>query len=154
MSDMTPPPAPQWTPPPAPPAPPAPPYAPPQAPPVTGGRPGPVNDTSKIVAAISICIWPVAIFAIIAEPYKSEKFVKFHAFQGLVLGIAASLIGWLLSTLVWSMFWTAAFALAPIISLFWIVVGIYFIFLAVKVYNGTYVEVPVVYGIVKSYIGE
>lgn len=113
-----------------------------------------MNDTSKLIAALSMCIWPVAIFAIVAEPYKNEKFVKFHAIQGLAFGVAWMLIWWLLSTLMWSMFWTVAVMMSSLVGLLGIIVGIYLIFLAVKVYNGTYVEIPVVYGFVKSYIGE
>jgi len=146
MSDMTPPPVP-----PAPPAPPMPPMAP-MAPPV-GGRPGPANDTSKIMAALSLVIWPVALFAILAEPYKSEKFVKFHAMQGLAFGIAWWLIWWVLSQLVW-MVWTLGLMLSSLVGLLGLLVGIYLIVMAVKVYNGSYVELPVVFGFVKGYIGE
>lgn len=159
MSDMTPPPAPQWTPPPAPPAPPAPPYAPPQAPPVMGGRPGPVNDTSKMVAALSLVIWPVALFAILAEPYKNEKFIKFHAVQGLGVGLALTIISWLLSSMISMMFWSlSSLAFMGLLSsLVWlvdVVIGIYLIMMAIKVYNGGYVEIPVVFGLVKNYTGE
>ena len=152
MSDMTPPPVP-----PAPPAPPMPPMAP-MVPPV-GGRPGPANDTSKIMAALSLLIWPVALFAILAEPYKSEKFVKFHAIQGLGLGLALTIVSWLLSSLFSMMFWTlSSLAFLGLIStLLWLVdlvIFIYLIMMAMKVYNGSYVEIPVVFGFVKSYIGE
>lgn len=157
MSDMTPPPAPQWTPPPAPPAPPAPPM-PPMAPPV-GGRPGPANDTSKMVAALSLVIWPVALFAILAEPYKNEKFVKFHAIQGLGIGLALTVVSWLISSLFSTMFWSfSSLALLGLLStLLWLVdlaIFIYLVVMAMKVYNGSYVEMPVVYGLVKNYIGE
>ena len=149
MSDMTPPPVP-----PAPPAPPMPPMAPP-----VGGRPGPANDTSKIMAALSLLIWPVAVFAILAEPYKNEKFVKFHAIQGLGLGLALTIVSWILSSLFSMMFWTlSSLAFLGLIStLLWLVdlvIFIYLIMMAMKVYNGSYVEIPVVFGFVKSYIGE
>jgi len=149
MSDMTPPPVP-----PAPPAPPRPPMAPP-----VGGRPGPANDTSKIMAALSLVIWPVALFAILAEPYKGEKFIKFHAVQGLGLGLVLTVVSWLLSTLFSTMFWTLsslAFLglLSSLVGLIDLVIAIFVIIQAIKVYNGEYVELPVVFGFVKHYIGE
>ncbi len=151
MSDMAPPPAPpapQWAPPPA----------PPTAPPMSG-RPGPVNDTSKIVAALSLVIWPVALFAILAEPYKGEKFVKHHAIQGLGLGLVLTIVSWVLSSVFSMMFFSlSTIALigmfSSLIGLVDLVIGIFVIIQAIKVYNGEYVELPVVYGFVKSYIGE
>jgi len=139
MSDMTPPPVP--------PAPPAPPMAPPM-----GGRPGPVNDTSKLLAALSYPIWIIALVAVLIEPYKNEKFVKSHAVQALALGLA----GW--AIIVVAQF----FAVIPVIGWLVAVIGwfvplgvfVYQIILALKAWNGEYVEVPVVYDMVKQYIGE
>jgi uncharacterized membrane protein len=128
------------------------------APPV-GGRPGPVNDTSKLIAALSIVVWPVALFAILAEPYKNEKFVKFHAIQGLAIGLVLTIVSWLLSSMFSMMFWNLGSLgmLGMLSTLLWVLDLAVFIFLAVqamKAYNGSYVEVPVVYGFVKNYIGE
>ena len=140
MSDspnMTPPPVspPAYTPP-----------MPPTAPPTMGGRPGPVNDTSKLLAALGYPIWIVALIAILIDPYKDEKFVKFHGYQALALGIA----GWVVIVVlgfVPVIGWVADIFL-PLALL------VYQIFLAVKAYNGTYFEVPGVFGFIKSYIGE
>jgi uncharacterized membrane protein len=124
-----------------------------------GGRPGPANDTSKIMAALSLVIWPVALFAILADPYKNERFVKFHAIQGLGLGLVLTLVSWLVSSLFSMMFFTLAtlaFAglLSSLLGLVDLVIAIFVIIQAIKVYNGEYVELPVVFGFVKSYIGE
>lgn len=117
-----------------------PPMAP--APPMDmGGRPGPVNDTSKLLAALSYPIWIVGIVAILIDPYKDEKFVKFHAYQGIALGIAIWVVTIVLS------FFLIGFLVA--------IVGlVYQIYLAVKAYGGEYVEVPLIYGLIKSTVGE
>ena len=123
-------------------APPAP-EMPPMAPPAVGDRPGPESDTSKILAALGYLTGIVALIAILIEPYKNEKFVKFHAIQalglavvGIVAGVIAAvpIIGWILS---------------PIVSL---VVVVFAIIGAVKAFQGEYYEVPMLYGFVKQYI--
>jgi uncharacterized membrane protein len=113
--------------------------------PSMAGRPGPVNDTSKILAALGYPIWIVALIAILIEPYKNEKFVKSHAVQAIALGLAE---------------WVVLFVLGmiPFVNLITPLVGlalfIYQIILALKAWNGEYVEIPVIYGYVKSYIGD
>jgi uncharacterized membrane protein len=112
----------------------------------TISRPGPASDTSKLLAALGYPIWIVALIAILIDPYKDEKFVKFHGYQALALGVA----GWLVIFVV---------GLIPIIG--WVldlflplVLLVYQIILGVKAYNGMYFEVPMVFGVVKPYIGE
>jgi uncharacterized membrane protein len=125
----------------------------PMAPPVAAtGRPGPESDTSKLLAALGYPIWIVALIAILIEPYKNEKFVKFHAVQALALGIAEwvviiaaqflaviPVIGWIVALVAW---------LIPL------AVFVYQIILAIGAFNGNYSEVPILYPYIKSYIGE
>ncbi len=109
---------------------------------VGGDRPGPSNEASKLLAALGYIFWIVAVVALFIEPYKGEKFVRFHAIQALAFGIALWVVVVLTSPL---------FGLGLIIGF----IGFgYAIFLAIKSFNGEYVEVPVVYGIVKGYLGE
>ncbi len=113
---------------------------PPVNPPVDTGQPAPANDTSKILAALSYPIWfPVAIIAILLDPYKNEKFVKLHAYQGIALGVAIYAVGFI----------TSFFLIGFLVYLLGFV---YQIILAVKAWNGEYVEVPVIYGLVKNYV--
>jgi uncharacterized membrane protein len=112
--------------------------APPTAPATAGGRPGPASDTSKILAAIGYIFWIVAIVAILIDPYKEEQFIKFHAVQALALGVL-SMISWMI----------------PIIG--WIVGIVIFVFQiigAIKAFGGNYYQMPVVYGLVKGFMGE
>ncbi len=140
MSDMTPPPVP-----PVPPMPPMPPMAPPMAPPMMDGRPGPASDTSKILAGIGYIVPIIALIAVLIDPYKDEKFVKFHAVQALGLALvlivsgivsAVPVLGWIISFVAW---------------IAWVVFAILGMINALQ---AKYYEVPVLYGFVKSYIGE
>lgn len=124
----------------APPTPPAPPVAPPAA---GGARPGPESDTSKLLAALGYIFGVVAIVAILIEPYKNEKFVKFHAIQALGLWVVGVLVQFV------SVVPIIGWIIAPIASL---AVFVYAIILAVKAFQGGYMEIPVVYGIVQNYI--
>lgn len=112
-----------------------------QTPSGTEGRPAPENDTSKLLAALSYPLWIVAIIAILIDPYKNEKFVKFHAIQALALGVAIWAIGFVTSFFLIGFFvWVAGF--------------VYQVVLALKAYKGEYFEVPGIYGLIKSWIGE
>jgi uncharacterized membrane protein len=106
------------------------------------GRPGPASDTSKLLAALGY-LWPVALVAILIEPYKDEPFVKFHAIQSLGLALATFIVG-------------AVIAFIPIVDLFTGFVGLIYLIVAViygvKAYNGEYAEMPLIYGVVKSYM--
>lgn len=121
----------------APPAPEMPPVAP--VPPA-GDVSGPASDNSKIFSAIGYVIWPVALIAILIEPYKNEKWVKAHAIQALAL----NLVIYILSGVT-----TPLFGLGILIG---IAGFVYTIILAVKAYNGESIEVPVIYGFVKQYM--
>jgi uncharacterized membrane protein len=114
---------------------------PPVMPPTTEmGRPGPANDTSKLLAALGYPLWfPVAIIALLIDPYKNEPFVKVHAYQALALGIAIYVLTFVGSFII----------IGPLIGLAGF---IYQIVLAVKAWNGVYFEVPVIYGIIKNYV--
>ncbi len=134
------PPAPEAPEPPYTPAPEAAAPPPPPAPPVEvmAGRPGPVTDTSKILAALGYLIWPVALIAILIEPYKNEQFVKFHGYQALALAVV-SMVCWFIPYIGWAA---------------GIAVFVFEIIALVKALGSEYYEVPVVYGVVKGMIGE
>lgn len=105
--------------------------------------PGPASDTSKLLAAFGYIVGIVALIAVLIDPYKDEKFVKFHAVQALglwvasiALGIIANIpvIGWIVG------------ALGGLALFVFAIIG------AVNAFQGKYYEVPVVYGLVKQYI--
>jgi uncharacterized membrane protein len=114
--------------------------------PTMGGREAPASDTSKLLAALGYPIFIVALIAILIEPYKEEKFVKFHAIQALALALAYIVVEAVLSVIP-VLGWIVA-AILPLVYL------IYTIILAMKAYKGEYFEVPVVYGFAKGMMGE
>lgn len=128
--------------PPAPPAPPA-----PGAPAPGGDVP---SDTGKLLAALGYIFGVVALIALLMEPYKNERFVKHHAVQaiglwlaGVVFSVGATIvgvipiIGWIIALLI---------GLASIGLFVLAIMG------AIKAFQGEMWEMPVLYGIVKSYI--
>lgn len=121
----------------------------PGTPVAASGRPGPANDTSKLLAAFGYVVGIVAIVAILMDPYKDEKFVKFHAWQAIGLWVVWVGVG-LVFGIVGSIFWPIGL-LSPLVYL---ALFVYAIFLAVKAYGGQYIEIPGVYGVVKGMIGE
>lgn len=126
----------------APPAPPA-----PGAPAPGGDVP---SDTGKLLAALGYIFGVVALIALLMEPYKNERFVKHHAVQaiglwlaGVVFSVGATIvgvipiIGWIIALLI---------GLASIGLFVLAIMG------AIKAFQGEMWEMPVLYGIVKSYI--
>lgn len=124
---------------------------PPPAPPAgDGGRPGPAGDTSKLLAALSYPLWIVGLVAILIDPYKDEKFVKFHAFQAIFLNIGGWIVLFILNIVL--MFIPCVGSIIGM--LLFLALLVYLILLAMKAYKGEYFEVPVIYGLMKGMVGE
>ncbi|MBF4508863.1 MAG: DUF4870 domain-containing protein [Aeromicrobium sp.] len=128
--------------PPAPPAPPA-----PGAPAPGGDVP---SDTGKLLAALGYIFGVVALIALLMEPYKNERFVKHHAVQaiglwlaGVVFSVGATIVG-IIPIIGW--------IIALLIGLASIGLFVLAIMGAIKAFQGEMWEMPVLYGIVKSYI--
>lgn len=103
---------------------------------------------SNVAGLLCYILWPVAsVFFLIFGPYNKDTFVRFHAFQGLFLGLAAIGVGIALSIL------TSILALIPLVgwllsSLMWMVFGFGLLGLAIslmyKAYNGQWYRVPLI----------
>ncbi len=98
------------------------------------GEPGPANESSKLLAVFGYLFVPVAIVALFIEPYKSERFVRFHAWQALGLWVVGAVLG-----------------LVPPVGL---LLFVYAIYLAVRTWNGESVKVPLLYDVLKGQIGD
>lgn len=97
-----------------------------------------MSDTSKLLAALGYLIGIVAIVALLIEPYKNEKFVKFHAVQGVALWVL-NIISWMIPVVGW---------VVGIILFVVMIIGL------IKAFQGEYWEIPLVYNVVKGFIGE
>ena len=100
-------------------------------------RAGPASDMSKWLSAAGYIFFIIAVILLFMEPYKDEDFVRFNVYQAIALqvviwvGGVVPVVGWIVS-----------------------VVAIVFSIIAlVKTIQGEYYEVPVVYGLVKGFIG-
>ena len=101
-------------------------------------RPGPASDTSKLLAALGYLFGIVAVIALLIDPYKEEKFVKFHAVQAIALWVIGAVAGAI-----------------PVVG--WIVSIVAFVFMIIgliKAFQSEYWELPVVYGWLKGFVGE
>jgi uncharacterized membrane protein len=128
MSDMTPPPAP-----------PMPPQMP-MTPPMSMGGP---SSNSRLIALLGWIFAPFGIIAIFLDDYKHDLFVRSHVIQAAAVALAV----WVLDTIL-----IATVILSPLTFFIWLAAIIYQIFMAIQAYNGKTMEVPVVYGLVKSFI--
>jgi uncharacterized membrane protein len=114
----------------------------------TGTTAGAAGIPSNIAALLCYILWPVAcILFLVLDPYRRDKFVRFHAYQalylvlvGIGLGIALRIpttilklipvLGWVLNFLVWSAYGAGVFALV--------------LFLMYKAYRGEQYRIPLI----------
>ncbi len=97
-------------------------------------RPAALNDTNRLLAALSYPIWIIALVMILTDTSKEDPFVKYHAWQGLFLGIASMLVS------------IVTFGIGGLL------IWLYSIYCAIQTYNGEYLEVPLIYGLAKNYM--
>ncbi len=83
-------------------------------------------------------------FFLVVEPYKSDRFVRFHAFQSVILSlvwlVAHVILGALFTVLPWSL-WSAMSTLSSLVSLGFLVI---FLLLMYKAYANEKFKLPVV----------
>ena len=99
---------------------------------------------SNIAALLSYLLWIVGgILFLVLEPYKNDKFVRFHAFQSIFLSVAfiAFLIVWdgILGSLFSGVLWIV---LGPIGLIVRLAVMLLWLFLMYKAYNKEKFMVP------------
>ena len=116
----------------------------------TPGNPTPAASgqglAPNVAALLSYILWPViCLLFLILDPYNKNKFIRFHAFQALFLGLAAIAIGIVL------MITTAILGMIPVLgwildALIWIGFGLgmlgLVIYLMYRAYNGDRFMLP------------
>ena len=103
-----------------------------------------VTGPDKIIAALAYMFLPAIIFLFI-EPYKRNRFVRFHCFQAIFLTVAGIIIGGILKVASWILFLIPL--LGPlVVVLAWIVIGlawlILWIVLVLKALQGEFLKLP------------
>lgn len=102
----------------------------------------------NVAGLLCYILWPIAcIFFLLIGPYNRNRFVRFHAFQAIFLGLAGIVVAVALQVM------TSILALIPIIGwivggLIWIAYGITLLVLVImlmyKAYNGEQYAVAVI----------
>jgi uncharacterized membrane protein len=110
-------------------------YTPPPAPMPMGGP----SSNAKLIALLGWIFAPFGLIAILLDDYKNDMFVRSHVIQAAALWLVGYVVGFVLSFLL------IGFIVFPIVFIIQVIYGI-------QGFNGKTVEVPVVYGFVKSFI--
>lgn len=118
-----------------------------------GGGPGPgglpvpgqVGGIDSKLAGALAYLWIVAIVFLVLEPYNRDRFVRFHAFQALFLGIAGMIVNFVLGVIP-----VIGWALLP----FWgITVLAFALIAAIKAYQGQTWQIPVIGPFAQQQVG-
>jgi uncharacterized membrane protein len=123
----------------------------PSTPPSPAGSPSPASATgagmaSNIAAALAYFVITGIIFLVV-DPYKRDRFVRFHCFQAIAFWVAIIIL-----QIVWHMFTSIGFlSLGFLFAIFalvgfviWLAVLAYWLFLMYKAYNNETYMVPVI----------
>jgi uncharacterized membrane protein len=131
-----------------------PPAAPPQAPAANyGAAPQPAPAAAGLTdnVAAMLCYVPALISGIIflvLEPYKNNKFIRFHAFQSIFFGAAVIAIEIVLGIIRSIVFSTISFSVwglwVLITQLVWLGFFAIWVFLLIKAYQGQKFKLPVI----------
>jgi uncharacterized membrane protein len=117
----------------------------PPAPPSANGTAG-TGMASNLAAALAYFVITGIIFLVV-DPYKRDKFIRFHSFQAIALWVVV-----IVFEIVWHMFTSIGFlALGFFFAIFglvgfviWLAVLVYWLFLMYKAYNNETYMIPVI----------
>ncbi len=101
----------------------------------------------NIAAVLGYFIWIIAVVWLLIEPYKNDKFIRFHAFQAIGLVVAAVVLS--IVTTILSVVLAFIPYVGPIVALIlWPVVYLAifaaWLFLMYKAYNNETWQLPVI----------
>ena len=102
---------------------------------------GEPSSNAKLIALLGWIFAPLGIIAIFIDEYKNDRWVRSNVIQAAALWLAGYVIGFVLSFVVIGIF------VFPIVFIIQIIFGI-------QAFGGKDVQVPVVYGVVKSFIDQ
>jgi uncharacterized membrane protein len=98
------------------------------------------SNIGAMLTYIPFAGWIIAIVFLVIEPYKSDRFVRFHAFQSIFLAVFSIILYWVVNLtlglslgLLWPLWWLIRLA----IFLLWLL-------MMYKAYNNERYELPVI----------
>ena len=109
--------------------------------PASMGGPG---SNARLIALLGWLFTPLGIIALFLDDYKQDRYVRSHVIQAAAFEVGVWVLYAVLSVIPF-----IGWVLMPILGLGDIVVRILY---GIRAYNGTTVEFPVVYGLVKNMI--
>lgn len=117
----------------------------PPPPPTPVAPVGGPSSNAKLIALLGWIFAPFGIIAIFLDDYKNDMWVRSHVIQAAAVAVVLWIVNVILGvTIILGL-------LTPIV---WLLVFIYQILMGLKAYKGDSVEVPVIYGFVKSLIAQ
>jgi len=87
--------------------------------------------------------WIIAIVFLVIEPYRNDRFIRFHAFQSIFLAVFSFVLYWVLNVFVLSSIFGGGFGL--LWPLWWLVrlaIFLCWLFMMYKAYNNERYELP------------
>ncbi|NLY75546.1 MAG: DUF4870 domain-containing protein [Firmicutes bacterium] len=102
----------------------------------------PVSAQYKMLAGISYFFWPISIL-IVATKLKKDRFLRFHGYQALFLGISGTVF-YLVSGVFLRLIPGLGESLFNLLASAWIVMAL---FLAFRCLLGDYFKVPFIYDV-------
>jgi uncharacterized membrane protein len=113
----------------------------PIAPPGTGSAPM-ASNVAGLLCYLFGFITGIIFLAI--EPYKNDKFVRFHAFQSTLFSVCCIIFSWAASALLLGMWFAGGFGFAfMLLRVLQLVIFAAFIFLMYKAYNNEQFRLPI-----------
>ncbi|HEV2494508.1 MAG TPA: zinc-ribbon domain-containing protein [Terriglobia bacterium] len=109
---------------------------------------GMTSNTAALLAYIPFVGWIIAIVFLVVEPYKNDRFVRFHAFQSIFFAIFCFVLSWAMTAFAVTAWWGSGFSMIWMFtSVFWLIrlaiLGAW-LFLMYKAYNNERFELPVI----------
>jgi uncharacterized membrane protein len=105
--------------------------------------------TNNVAACLSYLVgWVTGLIFLVIEPYKNDKFVRFHAFQSIFLSIAVFAI-WIgaiiLSTILgFITHGLGFFIMGPLMMLVWLGVVVAVVICMIKAYGNQQFKLPII----------
>ncbi|OFV83574.1 MAG: hypothetical protein A3B65_05090 [Acidobacteria bacterium RIFCSPHIGHO2_02_FULL_67_57] len=98
----------------------------------------------NVAALLGYLFWPLAIVWLVVDPYKQDRFIRFHSFQalGMVVAMFALWIGFIVLSII-----LGVAGLGAVAGILWLLFGLAFfvlwILLMVKAYQKQMWKLPV-----------
>jgi uncharacterized membrane protein len=132
----------------------------PPPPPGSAGRTSSTTGgmTSNVAGFLTYLVgFVTGIIFLLIEPYKNDRFVRFHAFQSIFFNVAlivVMIVYSIISAILGAIsFGILAILMALLFFVIWLGVVAYWIFLMYKAYKGEYYKIPFVGDLAEKQVG-